>query len=195
MKHPDLYLPSSLPPARLEIPHERSAVVDLVVTLQRELLAARRTADALHFRAHGRPIAWSAAPRYAKLRYRPLIFGSSPSASARSALPFDDATGDGLALREIGHHLGVASTNAVNDHLNVLVRKGVLVRNTNHGPTSKGKARALRLVETPRSREQEALAQLRAMAGWVREDPICGVVAAALDHLIVLMTHRYPETT
>ena len=105
------------------------------------------------------------------------------------------ANGYAPSVREIGTHLGVASTNAVNDHLKVLVRKGVLVRNSDHSPTSKGKARALRLVETPRSREQEALAQLRAMAGWVREDPICGVVAAALDHLIVLMTHRYPETT
>ena len=99
MKHADLYQPSSLPAARLDIPHDRPAVVDLVVTLQRELLAARRTADALHQRVHGRPIAWAATPRYAKLRYRPLIFGSSPSATARSALPFDDATGDALARR------------------------------------------------------------------------------------------------
>ena len=97
------------------------------------------------------------------------------------------------SVREIGNHLGVSSTNAVNDHLKVLVRKGVLVRNSDHSPTSKGKARALRPVEAPRTREQEALAQLRAMAGWVREFP-ADRVADALDHLIVLMTQRYPET-
>lgn len=100
MKHHPLFAPSRLPPARLEIPHERTAVVDLVVHLQRELLAARRTADKLFQQAHGgRSIAWAATPRYAKLRYRPLIFGSSPSMTARSSLPFDDATGDALCSR------------------------------------------------------------------------------------------------
>jgi repressor LexA len=92
-------------------------------------------------------------------------------------------------LREIGDHLGVVSTNGVNDHLKALVRKGWLVRD-------KLKSRTIRLAASPApSRQQEVLGQLRAMAGWVREDPICGVVAAALDHLIVLMTQRYPETT
>lgn len=90
-------------------------------------------------------------------------------------------------MREIGDHLGVSSTNAVNDHLKALVSKGYLAR-------EKLKSRTLRPVETPRSREQEALDQLRAMAGWVREFP-GDRIADALDHLIVLMTHRYPETT
>ena len=95
--------------------------------------------------------------------------------------------GHAPSMLEIGAHLGITSTNGVNDHLKALERKGALSRG------GKGKARTLR--PAPRSREQEALDHLRAMAGWVREDPICGVVAAALDHLIVLMTQRYPETT
>lgn len=31
-------------------------------------------------------------------------------------------------IREIGEHFGIASTNAVNDHLNALERKGLIVR-------------------------------------------------------------------
>jgi uracil-DNA glycosylase len=97
--HPELFAPSHLPPARIDIPTDRSAQIELVVALQRELLCARRTADALHQRIHGRPIEWAQAPRFAKLRFRPLIFGSSPSLGARSSIPFDDATGDALARR------------------------------------------------------------------------------------------------
>ena len=89
-------------------------------------------------------------------------------------------------MREIGDHLGVSSTNAVNDHLKALIGKGCLAR-------EKLKSRTLRPVEAPVSREQQALAQLRVMAGWVREHP-ADRVADALDHLIVLLQQRYPET-
>ncbi len=43
-------------------------------------------------------------------------------------------------LREIGHHMGIRSTNGVNDHLRALERKGYLRREDM-------KSRALRLVE------------------------------------------------
>lgn len=87
-------------------------------------------------------------------------------------------------LREIGEHMGISSTNGVSDHLNALERKGVVVRG------SKGKARNIRLVA--RGRGCEALEQLRAMSGWVRESP-GDRVADALDHLIVLMGERYQK--
>lgn len=94
------------------------------------------------------------------------------------------ASGHPPTLREIGAFMGIRSTNGVNDHLKALERKGVLIR----GP--KGRSRSLRPIA--RSRERDAVAQLRAMSGWVRECP-ADRVADALDHLIVLMTQRYPE--
>jgi repressor LexA len=42
-------------------------------------------------------------------------------------------------IREIGRHLGIKSTNGVNDHLNALQRKGFLTR-------AEGKSRTLQLV-------------------------------------------------
>lgn len=45
-------------------------------------------------------------------------------------------------LREIGNHLGIRSTNGVNDHLRALERKGYLTREDM-------KSRTLRLVKTP----------------------------------------------
>ncbi len=45
-------------------------------------------------------------------------------------------------LREIGEHMGIRSTNGVNDHLRALERKGYLRREDM-------KSRALRVVETP----------------------------------------------
>jgi repressor LexA len=59
-------------------------------------------------------------------------------------------------LREIGEHMGIRSTNGVNDHLKALERKGVLTRDDM-------KSRALRPVTT---------------AGPVVEIPIVGRVAA-----------------
>ena len=49
-------------------------------------------------------------------------------------------------LREIGEHMGIRSTNGVNDHLKALERKGYLVR-------EELKSRALRPVDYNDSRE------------------------------------------
>ncbi|MDP2342949.1 MAG: transcriptional repressor LexA [Deltaproteobacteria bacterium] len=45
-------------------------------------------------------------------------------------------------IREIGLHLGIKSTNGVNDHLNALQKKGFLTR-------EEGKSRTLQLVHSP----------------------------------------------
>lgn len=68
-----------------------------------------------------------------------------------------DQRGYPPTLREIGEHMGIRSTNGVNDHLKALERKGYLVR-------EELKSRALRPVEMP---EQKRL-----------EIPIVGRVAA-----------------
>ncbi|MCC6523479.1 MAG: transcriptional repressor LexA [Polyangiaceae bacterium] len=80
-------------------------------------------------------------------------------------------------LREIGAHMGIRSTNGVNDHLRALERKGYLTREDM-------KSRALR----PRDLEVVAPKHDDAAAGW-REVPILGRVAAGLplfaeEHLI-----------
>jgi repressor LexA len=73
-------------------------------------------------------------------------------------------------LREIGEHMGIRSTNGVNDHLRALERKGYLRREDM-------KSRALRLVD-----EEEA--QAAADAGLGNEDvvsvQVLGRVAAGL---------------
>jgi hypothetical protein len=86
-------------PGKFVIPQARSEVVDLMTSLHREMVFARRTADRIAARHGARTITWGTAPKYAKLKYRPLVFGSSPMASARSTLPFDDSTGDALVKR------------------------------------------------------------------------------------------------
>lgn len=86
-------------PLPLTIPEDRYSVIEMVTAMQRELMYARRTADSALRQLGAQPIAWVGAPRYGKLKYRPLVFGSAPSPTARSSLPFDDATGDGLARR------------------------------------------------------------------------------------------------
>jgi repressor LexA len=73
-------------------------------------------------------------------------------------------------LREIGEHMGIRSTNGVNDHLRALERKGYLRREDM-------KSRALKLVEEaaevkPRSDEDDIL-----------EIPVLGRVAAGLPIL------------
>ncbi|MDH5492624.1 MAG: hypothetical protein OEY14_11795, partial [Myxococcales bacterium] len=52
-------------------------------------------------------------------------------------------------LREIGNHLGIRSTNGVNDHLRALERKGYLTREDM-------KSRTLRLVRAPDGAPLEA---------------------------------------
>ena len=53
-----------------------------------------------------------------------------------------DESGYPPTIREIGDHLGIKSTNGVNDHLKALERKGYLERQT-------GKSRALKPLRTP----------------------------------------------
>jgi len=65
-------------------------------------------------------------------------------------------------LREIGEHMGIRSTNGVNDHLKALERKGYLVR-------EELKSRALRPVELDTQKKAEI--------------PILGRVAAGLPIL------------
>ena len=54
-------------------------------------------------------------------------------------------------LREIGNHLGIKSTNGVNDHLRALERKGYLTREDM-------KSRTLRLVKMPERRRGDDVA-------------------------------------
>jgi len=80
-------------------------------------------------------------------------------------------------LREIGAHMGIRSTNGVNDHLRALERKGYLTREDM-------KSRALR----PKDMDV-APANKQHVAGDVVEVPVLGRVAAGLplyaeEHLI-----------
>ena len=56
-----------------------------------------------------------------------------------------DSRGYPPTLREIGNHLGIKSTNGVNDHLRALERKGYLTREDM-------KSRTLRLLRHPDGR-------------------------------------------
>ena len=60
-------------------------------------------------------------------------------------------------IREIGRHLGIKSTNGVNDHLNALQKKGFITR-------QEGKSRTLQLVRD----DEEGLPVLRAPGGDFR---------------------------
>jgi len=70
-----------------------------------------------------------------------------------------DATLAGLppTLRQIGQVAGIRSTNGVNDHLNVLVRRGLLLR-------GKRSARDLRLTDAGRRVAAELTAAAAATA-------------------------------
>ncbi len=74
-------------------------------------------------------------------------------------------------LREIGEHMGIRSTNGVNDHLRALERKGYLRREDM-------KSRALKLVEQTLPR-----AQLSDNDDAMVEIPVVGRVAAGLPVL------------
>ena len=80
-------------------------------------------------------------------------------------------------LREIGNHLGIRSTNGVNDHLRALERKGYLTREDM-------KSRTLRLMKTPDGRPSS---RPPAANDNLVEVPIVGRVAAgalteAIEH-------------
>lgn len=74
-------------------------------------------------------------------------------------------------LREIGEHMGIRSTNGVNDHLRALERKGYLRREDM-------KSRALKVVE-----QSLPKAQLSANDDAMIEIPVLGRVAAGLPLL------------
>src|SRR3954469_21237836 len=76
-------------------------------------------------------------------------------------------------LREIGEHMGIRSTNGVNDHLRALERKGYLRREDM-------KSRALKLVEAP-SAPQPVRAPLN--EDDIIDIPVLGRVAAGLPLL------------
>ncbi|MBK8264585.1 MAG: repressor LexA [Nannocystis sp.] len=69
-----------------------------------------------------------------------------------------DQRGYPPTLREIGEHMGIRSTNGVNDHLKALERKGYLQRD-------ELKSRALRPVDQPESRRAEVPILGRVAAG------------------------------
>jgi repressor LexA len=75
-------------------------------------------------------------------------------------------------LREIGEHMGIRSTNGVNDHLRALERKGYLRREDM-------KSRALKLVEDPAM----PLAKTSGDTNEVLEVPVVGRVAAGVPLL------------
>lgn len=79
-------------------------------------------------------------------------------------------------LREIGEHMGIRSTNGVNDHLRALERKGYLRREDM-------KSRALKLTED----KDSAHPHLRAVSNNNEDDllevPVLGRVAAGLPLL------------
>lgn len=81
-------------------------------------------------------------------------------------------------LREIGEHMGIRSTNGVNDHLRALERKGYLRREDM-------KSRALRVVDDePTTTELEAAAQRGVPANDdMIEIQVLGRVAAGLPIL------------
>ncbi len=82
-------------------------------------------------------------------------------------------------LREIGNHMGIRSTNGVNDHLRALERKGYLMREDM-------KSRALRPVSTGRTGKNEPRS-LEPANDNVADIPVIGRVAAgqlseAIEH-------------
>ena len=87
-------------------------------------------------------------------------------------------------LREIGAHMGIRSTNGVNDHLRALERKGYLTREDM-------KSRALRPkdMSTANVRTDEQIALPEAPEDDLIEVPVLGRIAAGLpllaeEHLI-----------
>lgn len=83
-------------------------------------------------------------------------------------------------LREIGNHLGIRSTNGVNDHLRALERKGYLTREDM-------KSRTLRLVRQPNGNASNGNGNGASHADLV-DIPIVGRVAAG--NLTEAIQHR-----
>ena len=93
-------------------------------------------------------------------------------------------------IREIGQHLGIKSTNGVNDHLNALQKKGFLTR-------EEGKSRTLQLVHSAEDDAASDDLDTR-MPGLARDDdddsvvlPLLGRVAAGAP----ILAYENPEDT
>ncbi|MBX3252126.1 MAG: transcriptional repressor LexA [Myxococcales bacterium] len=85
-----------------------------------------------------------------------------------------DERGFPPTLREIGNHLGIRSTNGVNDHLRALERKGYLTREDM-------KSRSLRVVQRDETSDvHEAFDRATPVDDDLLEIPIIGRVAAGL---------------
>ncbi len=87
-----------------------------------------------------------------------------------------EETGYPPTIREIGDHLGIKSTNGVNDHLKALERKGYLERKT-------GKSRALKPMREPDGSpisdgEPSSPADVPEMAADAHAVPMVGRIAA-----------------
>jgi len=93
-----------------------------------------------------------------------------------------DGRGYPPTLREIGEHMGIRSTNGVNDHLKALEKKGYLAREDL-------KSRALRPLRLPNGGALRDAAQQAALNGVLEgrmvEVPLLGRVAAGQPLLAV----------
>ncbi len=89
-----------------------------------------------------------------------------------------DGRGYPPTLREIGEHMGIRSTNGVNDHLKALEKKGYLAREDL-------KSRALRPLKLPGGGPLRDLAQQANLDGEMIEVPLLGRVAAGQPLLAV----------
>jgi repressor LexA len=89
-----------------------------------------------------------------------------------------DGRGYPPTLREIGEHMGIRSTNGVNDHLKALEKKGYLAREDL-------KSRALRPLRFPNGALPRADAAQAPLDGEMVEVPLLGRVAAGQPLLAV----------
>ncbi len=103
-----------------------------------------------------------------------------------------DERGFPPTLREIGNHLGIRSTNGVNDHLRALERKGYLTREDMKSrtlrPTERGLASTSRGLSNGRSNSPRSTDSNRSAEGERHDSiPVIGQVAAgalteAIEH-------------
>ena len=100
-------------------------------------------------------------------------------------------------LREIGNHLGIKSTNGVNDHLRALERKGYLTREDM-------KSRTLRLVRRPVARMEARVERGQPLIAGrgtldlellVRADPLASIAGghAAPDRALAKILIENPR--
>ena len=98
-----------------------------------------------------------------------------------------DESGYPPTIREIGDHLGIKSTNGVNDHLKALERKGYLERQT-------GKSRALKPLREPDGElivEETAPDPDQVDLGETHAVPVVGRIAAGTPTEAIENTEDY----